>query len=217
MIQTPLLFIHGWGFDARIWDPLRTVLPAHRGKARDLGYFGPQISDPAPEADAPVIAVTHSFGTMALLNDPPPALAALIVINGFPRFTEAEDYRPATPVRLVQRMRRRLTEAPEETLRDFRLRCGTEWDNHGPLDLSRLAADLTAMESQDYRSALAAISAPVLVLASEDDPIVPPGMTAQAFSAAERITLRWSADGHHVLPLSRPGWCAEMIGQFLRP
>lgn len=215
MIQTPLLFIHGWGFDARFWDPLRAVLPAHRGTARDLGYFGPQISDPAPERDAPVIAVTHSFGTMVLLNDPPPTLAALIVINGFPRFTEAEDYRPATSARLVQRMRRRLTEAPEETLRDFRLRCGTELGNHDPLDLSRLADDLTAMESRDCRSALAAITAPILVLASEDDPIVPPGMTRQAFPASERITLRWSSGGHHILPLSRPDWCAEMIGQFL--
>ena len=217
MIQTRFLFIHGWGFNARFWDPLRAALPAHRGMARDLGYFGPQISNSGPDRDAPVVAVTHSFGTMVLLNDPRPALAALIVINGFPRFTEAEDYRPATPARLVQRMRRRLSEAPEETLRNFRRRCGTELGIHGPLDLSRLADDLTAMESQDCRSALAAITAPILVLASEDDPIVPPGMTAQAFSANAQVTLRWSADGQHVLPLSRSSWCAEMICQFLRP
>jgi len=214
MIASPFVFVHGWGFDAGFWDPLRAALAPHRGIALDLGYFGAAVSTLSSE---PVIAVTHSFGTMVLLRDPQPNLAALIIINGFPRFTEAEDYKPATPSRVVSRMRRRFEDSAPEVLNEFRRRCGAEPIGAQSLDTARLADDLAAMESLDCRLALRAISALILVLSAEDDPIVPPAMAEQAFCTAPGITIRHAATGGHILPLSKPVWCAEMIREFLTP
>ena len=63
-----LVFVHGWGFDARFWDPVARRLPGADVVRCDLGYFG----EPSwPLVEGPCLAITHSFGAMALLTDPP--------------------------------------------------------------------------------------------------------------------------------------------------
>ena len=62
-----LVFVHGWGFDARVWDAVIACLPGANIVSFDLGYFGERQW---PVVEGPSLAITHSFGTMALLAEP---------------------------------------------------------------------------------------------------------------------------------------------------
>src|SRR3546814_3936308 len=74
-------FLHGWGFDAALWDSMRATLG---GDASDLGYFGErrQFGDD----ERPFVAVGHSLGALLWLKALPPNCAGLVAINGFDRF-----------------------------------------------------------------------------------------------------------------------------------
>jgi pimeloyl-[acyl-carrier protein] methyl ester esterase len=129
-----LLFLHGWGFDASLWDGLRRALAPIESIAWDRGYFGRPNEEPA---DGPILAIGHSLGSQILAADPPPGCIGLIAINGFDRFTGEG----AVPRRAVDRMRSRFTEAPREVLDAFRMRCGAEAVEN-VLDERRLDDDL---------------------------------------------------------------------------
>ena len=55
--MTPrLVFLHGWGCDAAIFDPLRAALSDVPSVAEDLGFFGP-----ARPAEATGIGASRSW------------------------------------------------------------------------------------------------------------------------------------------------------------
>ena len=134
-----------------------------------------------------------------------PALAGLplIAVNGFPRFTATKGYPHGTPARVLDRMLKRLREAPGEVLQAFHARCGTAVPPGAPV-LERLHEDLLRMRDQDAR---ALPGQPVLACAAADDPLVSPELSRQAFPGR----LRLLAEGGHVLPLTRPGALARLI------
>ncbi len=196
-----LLFVHGWGFDASLWDGLRRALAPLESIVWDRGYFGrPQT----PPIDAPLLAIGHSLGSLILAADPPPGCIGLIAINGFDRF--AGD--GAVPRRVTDRMRRRFAAAPAEVLDAFRTRCGGV-RFEGAMDEPRLSDDLDRLATADARGA----ARPLLVLHGGADPILPPEMRAMVFAGAPRATL--PAAGH-LLPLTHPDWCAARIRAVLR-
>jgi pimeloyl-[acyl-carrier protein] methyl ester esterase len=195
-----LLFLHGWGFDAAIWDRVRAALAPIETVAWDRGYFGSPVRS---EVDAPFIAVGHSLGSLILAADPPPGCSGLIAINGFDCF--AGEGLVAT--RTLDRMRNRFTSAPEAVLADFRRRAGGQ--NHAaPIDQARLARDLDRLANDDARGK----AQPRLVLHGGEDPILPPAMRDAVFPGAPRVTL---AAGGHLLPLSHPEFCAGHIRAVL--
>lgn len=210
-MTAPLLLVHGWGFDAAIWDALAALLPDRPILHAEAGYLGAESC--WPEVPAGTIAVGHSAGVLALLERWPPGCAGLVSIAGFPRFAAAPDL-PGVPDRILARMARDLDAAPGPTLDAFRRRCGAApvTDTLVP---SRLATGLDALRAQDLRATAARLFAdgtlPLLALAAEDDPIVTPAHTRALFPAA---TLRWTDTGGHLLPVTRPDWCAEMIARF---
>jgi pimeloyl-[acyl-carrier protein] methyl ester esterase len=195
-----LLFLHGWGFDATLWDGVRSALAPLETVTRDRGYFGLPRNDTNA---GPVLAIGHSLGSLLLAADPPPGSIGLVAINGFDRF--AGD--GAVPLRVVDTMRRRFAETPGVVLDTYRVRCGGA-PHSGDLDAQRLADDLDLLASADLRGAASA----ALVLHGGADPILPPGMRAGVFAGARRETL---ADAGHLLPLTHPEWCAAMIRQVL--
>lgn len=195
-----LLFLHGWGFDASLWDGVRRALAPLPSFTWDRGYFGPPCEEPA---GAPIVAIGHSLGSLILAAAPPPGCIGLIAINGFDRF--AGD--GAVPRRVIDRMRRRFGEAPAEVLNAFRARCGgAPFD--GAIEGQRLAHDLDRLATADARDA----ARPLLVLHGGADQILPPEMRAAVFADAPRETL---ADGGHLLPLTHPEWCATLIRTVL--
>lgn len=209
-VRPTLLFAHGWAFDASVWAPLRAELADWPQAVDDAGYFGPAQ---APALEGPVIAIGHSLGVLRLLRGLPASCVGLVSINGFPRFGAAPDFAAGVPPRMLDRMRKRLSEAPGAILQDFRQRCGDP-SAFGEPRMEALARDLEALRDEDQRAALAALPVPLLMLAGEADPIVSAAMTEAAFPARPGDERHWREHGGHLLPVSDPGWCAGLIRAY---
>lgn len=209
-IRPTMLFVHGWAFDSAFWDPLRAALPEWPQAVCDAGYFGPVQE---PHLTGPVIAVGHSLGVLRLLSRLPDQCVGLVSINGFARFSSAADYPAGVPVRMLDRMRKRLAESADDVLRDFRQRCGDD----SRFDEPRTAAlhqGLEALRDDDQRAALATLPVPLLALAGSADAIVPAGMMRAAFAGRPDGDLHWRERGGHLLPVSDTDWCAAHIRAF---
>jgi pimeloyl-ACP methyl ester carboxylesterase len=200
-----ILLVHGWGFDSGVWDPLRAARPGHAWLPLDLGYFGPAHTELPTALD---LVVGHSFGCLWAMLHPGLAGVPLVAVNGFPRFAAAADYPHGTPVRVLERMLKRLGEAPREVLHAFHARCGTVPPPGEPA-LARLHADLLRMRDQDARAL--PDRQPLLACCAADDPLLPEALSRQAFPGR----LRLLADGGHALPLTRPGAVARIIEEGL--
>ncbi len=201
------VFVHGWGFSAAIWHELRAYLPPNiRISALNLGFVrgGPADAETwPPEA----IAVGHSLGLMWLLHHQNQhRFKALVSIQGFDRFS------PPVPRSRLLGMRRELARDPAATLRKFWEACGTQpFAPPEILDVARLDEGLGWLLDWDETAAKARLSCPRLALAARDDAIVPPAMSS-AIWGDEKIV--WSEIGGHVLPLSKPEWCARHVLDF---
>lgn len=211
-----LVLVHGWGFDHRLWQGLCSALPDLDAVTIDLGFFDPP-NCPAFAPDRPVVAIGHSLGVLWLLHTRPFRWQALVSINGFPRFVDAPDYAPAVPVRLVDRMIRRLPADPAGVTQEFRRRCG----HFDPLPdrpvPDSLLAGLTWLRHWDARPIAGgtATSAPILALSGDADPILPRGMDEHCFRNFPAVTSIRRDRGGHLLPLTDPSWCASQIRRFL--
>jgi pimeloyl-[acyl-carrier protein] methyl ester esterase len=205
-----IVFVHGWGFGPSIWDAVIAHLPDVDVVRADRGYFGaPEWPAPEwPTVDGPCLAVTHSFGAMALLGDAPQGCCGLLAINGFDRFTAADGHAGVHP-RVIDRMIARLESDPAAVLRDFHARLGSAVPAGTP-DAARLRDDLLAMRDGDRREASAAWPAPLLALDGADDPLLFPDMRAAQFADAPYVE-RATVAGGHVLPLTHPEICAAWI------
>ena len=206
------VLVHGWGFGPGVWNAVRDALPDGESVAVDLGFYGPpslpHIPAGRPPAGRSVVAVGHSIGAMWLLHEQPFAWDGLVLVNGFPRFTEGDGFAPATPRRVLDRMIARFDAAPQAVTTDFLRRCGCEAPPPDGLEPARLGEALRALRDWDAREAL---TGPALALAGARDPIVPPAMTEQALSGFDTA---WHPEGGHLLPLTAPDWCAERIAAF---
>ena len=200
-----ILFVHGWGYDARFWDPLRAALGDVPSAALDLGYFG------AAEITLPrdvTLLVGHSLGFLWLARQSALKHLPLIGINAFPRFIEAEDYRPAVAPRVLERMRRRVAGDIRGVLEDFWTRAGAAGPDGAP-NAAALAEGLDHLAAWDERENLASRASPTRLIAGREDAIVPPGMTEMAFKGSEMTWL----PGGHALPHTH----AAEIARLIRP
>lgn len=210
--MTAIVLVHGWGYDASVWDAVRARLdPALRVETIDLGFFStPATVAPAPTFSEPVIAVGHSLGTLWWLVQSDIPWHRLLCINGFPRFCEATDYAPAVPPRILARMRTQFTRDPAAVLAEFHAHCGAPGPTGTP-DPARLDAGLGWLAAWDGRATLAAHSNDIHALASTDDPIVPCAMSTMSFAVLPAGHLELAATPGHVLPLVHPALCARWI------
>jgi pimeloyl-[acyl-carrier protein] methyl ester esterase len=206
----PILFVHGWGFDAEFWRPVITRLPDHGALAVDLGFFN---RPRRPEIARTPLVVGHSMGFAWALAKLPRPWAGAMAVNGFPRFTAAADF-PAgiAPPRLA-RMRAQFERNPEATTRGFLADVG-----HSGADLTGLRADLLGdalafLSACDERKAMAALGCPLLALAGGRDPLVSVAMTRAGFDCCDLDILD---EGDHLLPLGHADWVAARIATFAR-
>jgi len=200
--MSQIVLVHGWGYDASIWDAVRAKLSVD-ATTIDLGFYG--AVPPAPTFTESIIAVGHSLGALWWLTQAPDAWQRLLCINGFPRFTEAAGYAPAVAPRVLSRMQAQFARDPAAVLADFHARCGSHVPTATP-KVERLATGLDWLAQWDGRTTLAARRVEVFALASTHDPIVPAAMSAMAFGTVESID---AAD--HLLPITHPELCAQWI------
>lgn len=197
-----ILLVHGWGYDSTFWDPLRAALRAPSA-ALDLGFFG------TPNAAVPAeitLLVGHSLGFLWLLRQSALCHVPLIGINAFPRFLEADGYRPAIAPRVLERMQRRVASDTRSVLEDFWTRAGAPGPD-GVGDTAALAEGLVHLANWDERENLAARASSTRLIAGSADAIVPPTMTEMAFKGSE---IAWLPGGH-ALPRTHAADIARLI------
>jgi pimeloyl-[acyl-carrier protein] methyl ester esterase len=200
-----ILFVHGWGYDASFWDPMRATLGDVRSVALNLGYFG------AAETTLPrdvTLLVGHSLGFLWLARQSALRHVSLVGINVFPRFLEDDDYRPAVAARVLERMKRRVVSDTRSVLEDFWTRAGAAGPEGVP-NAAALADGLDRLAAWDERENLASRASPTRLIAGREDAIVPPAMTEMAFKGSE---ITWLPGGH-ALPYTH----AAEIARLIRP
>ena len=198
-----ILFVHGWGYDARFWDPVRAAMGDVPSAALDLGYFG--STDTMLPRDVTLL-VGHSLGFLWLARQGAFKHVPLVGINAFPRFLEAADYRPAVPARVLERMKRRVLSDTRGVLEDFWIRAGAAGPDRAP-NATALAAGLDHLAAWDDRENLAARASPTRLIAGSEDVIVPAAMTEMAFKGSNTTWL----PGGHALPHSHAADVARLI------
>ena len=205
--MTPILFVHGWGFDARFWEPVAERLPDFQKHFIDFGFYGDEVK---PGVERPLV-VAHSLGLPWALANLDRPWAGLMAINGFARFTRSWDFINATAPRLVERMHARFGETPEIVAKDFLYRCGIDQVDLTGMKTEAMSKALGWLVKCDERAALAALDCPLEALAGTEDLIVPDPMSRDSFPP-ECLTLVEGAG--HLLPLTHPEWVAARIRLF---
>lgn len=203
-----LLFVHGWGFDASIWQSVADRLDQWACAFVERGYFGEAH---IPEMSEPFVLVAHSFGAMWALRNVSPNCRGLVAVNGFDCFAARPDF-TGVPSRLLDRMIAQFDQEPKAVVGEFRRRCGASAPCGEP-DVARLRDDLLAMRDVDCRAETARVGWPILSLQGTDDPILPPAMREAVFASASQAE-RKTFEGGHLLPLTVPDFCAAQITTF---
>ncbi len=212
--MTPIVFVHGWGFDARLWDSVRSKLADFDCDCVDLGFSG-KPKGAHTDGERQTVAVGHSLGLLWLLHERPFRWRALVSVSGIPRFTKAPGYRQGVDSRVLDATIARFAGKPMATVRDFLHYCGCD-AAPANIDPARLGEGLRWLRDWDARAALAAEPGPVLALYSMDDAVVPKALSEGIFAARPNTRLAAAPDGGHALPLTRPDWCASQIREFVR-
>lgn len=201
------VFVHGWGFNGRLWADLATHLPEAKISHVDLGFVagGPEAQAGWPDDADDAIAIGHSLGVLWLLKQKR-RFKALVSVQGFDR------YCPHVPPVRVAALKRGLARNAQETLGAFWRSCGApDFASSGALNVARLDEGLDWLMHWDAEGAKKSVRCPILTLAARDDVIVPPAMSEAVWGAE---TIHWSPDGGHVLPLRHPEWCARHVREF---
>lgn len=218
-MKPPLLvLVHGWGFDASVWTPLREALDGVETIAFDLGFYGHPRRPALPgDGRRRLVAVGHSLGLLWLLHERPFAWRGLIGINGFPRFAAAADFPEGVPAPILDRMASGLCRSPRRVVEDFLIRSGGRkaWAADGEPDAAALGRGLEWLKDWDARATFAFDPGPVLLLNATADAIVSEAMIRAAIRGRNGTEPRWRRGGDHLLLLSDPEWCALRIGAFL--
>ena len=203
-----LLFAHGWALDRTLWDGVLTALGEDAAQAvvLDAGYYGRPA--PLPEIDGPVLGVGQSLGALELLADPPAGLKGVVVLDGFARFGQAEDFPQGVPARVLARMNKRVADG---ALAEFLERAGGMVPDGTP-DVARLTQGLERLETLDGRPC----ALPLWRLHSAGDPIATLAMADAAFEGLDVRERRIRPSTDHLSPIHDPQACADLIRTALK-
>ena len=199
-------FVHGWGEDPRIWDRTVSQLKDIQPYFIDLGFIKNDV-EAEKEIPEDSFVVGHSLGVLWALKNLPTSTKGLVSICGFDRFTSF------VPARVLKTMQKNLETDPYSQMTGFWQQAGAgEYASEEDLNIEPLKQGLEWLKSLDAEKELLNLDMPILVIASQDDKIVP-------FEASQRIwnkyKFKYVENGGHMLPLKKPEFCAEYIQNFL--
>lgn len=215
-----ILLVHGWGFGPWIWNGMMDRLTALMSPLDlevvplELGFFGPPTPPQNGHFD---VAVGHSLGFLWLLENRLITFDRLVSINGFTRFSRADDFPTGWPGRVVQRMRKQLAVDAESMLAEFMSKSGVEAEfrkhtDWAAVDIAKLDWALEALINRDGREQWSQFEGPTRAIAGTLDEIVTPGQTRACFFESD---VQWLKSNSHCLPLKFPEICAALVRELI--
>lgn len=199
----PLVCLHGWGMNLRVFDPLRRTLgtvswavdlPGHGRSEWDAARadFDSQLHDLLQILPPRCVLLGWSLGAqfaMQIALQFPERVAGLVLIAATPRFGQSPDWPHGLDADAVEVFRDLLTRDWRQTLEDFiwlQLRGSRNAEAaqremrealqaHGAPDPAALVAGLAILADRDMRDVISLVDVPALVLTGQNDRVTPPG------------------------------------------
>ncbi len=199
-----LVFIHGWAFDQTFWNLLRALTPGIPSLAVDLGFL--QNARDVPDFSPKDVLVGHSLG-FAWGISAYASWKGWIAINGFARFAGDEESGGCVSASAIRALRRNLSADPPKTVADFYKNIS----HAAPCPALNPDALLEGLNFLQTVNASVRNRPNGLVLADENDPLVPQTATAHLARQHKDTKIHWHKNGGHLLPLTAAAWCAEKV------
>jgi len=204
--QLPLVMLHGWGMNLRVFDLLREDLAARETWAIDLPGHGRSPWWPAAaEFEEQVRAVLAllpprciligwSFGAklaMAIAAREPQRVAALVLLAASPKFARSADWPHGMEQQALRAFRVVLEQDWQQTLSDFialQLRGSRNAGDaqevieaalagQGAPNRDALMAGMALLDTVDLRELVPRITQPTLIVVGQNDRVTLPGAT----------------------------------------
>lgn len=204
-----LLFIHGWGFDSRVWNGVREHLNEFEHDCIDFGFTKDTLRhEELP--DHPYVAVGHSMGVMWALKNQNEHIKGLVSFGGFDCFYKH------VPAEILDGFRQRFESDPAAHMKRFWAQ-GLEEDlcPVDRLELDRLKEAMDWLGGWDAEKEAREFKHPILAVALKNDKIVPPAMSEAVWTKIPEASLVWHETGSHFLPATEPQYCADQIRRFV--
>ncbi|MBI5786838.1 MAG: alpha/beta fold hydrolase [Rhodocyclales bacterium] len=210
-----LVFVAGWGFDSRVWQPVAERLAGDFRISYEL--------DAAPEG---AIVCGWSLGALRVLRESATA-ERLVLVAATPRFVKAPDWTDAQAPELLDGFSAAVIADPQAALRRFaalmnqgdaQAREITRQLN-GLLreripDSATLATGLAALRDTDLRKSAALVRQPTLLIHGEHDPLMPPAAAQWLADHMPDARLEVFAGTAHAPFLSQPDRFAQRVREF---
>jgi pimeloyl-[acyl-carrier protein] methyl ester esterase len=241
----PLVLLHGWGMNLRVFDGLRAALGAqHRVIAMDLPGHGrsPWTAGSSPQQQLDELAamlprgatlVGWSLGgqlALQLASQPSLGVHRLVLIGTSPRFVRADDWPHGIAAATLHDFAARLERDADQTVADFlelqvrgsidaaavRATLQQSLQQHGAAAPEALRAGLALLEHNDLRELARRIDIPALVIAGQYDCVTPPqGAQALVRLMSQARLLQIQRAGHAPL-ISHAAQLGAALLDFMR-
>ncbi|MBV8245407.1 MAG: alpha/beta fold hydrolase [Candidatus Eremiobacteraeota bacterium] len=235
----PLVFVHGVGSSAAIWDPqLRAFSATHRCAAIELRGNGagedspPEsitrdgfVQDVLAVADALGFSTFHFVGCslggvvgFELWKHAPQRLRSLVFVGSFAAYPDGTRY-AATIVDAVRDFGSMTEFARARAPRVVppgapRQRLDETIEQMARKSVRSYVASTRATWTGDYRALLPSIAVPVLVVAGELDPVAPPVRSEEIAAAIPGARLVVVPGAGHVTNADAPAAFNSVLGEF---
>jgi len=241
----PLVLLHGWGLNLRVFDGLRAALgsdqhilaidlPGH-GASPWTGQASAQqwLACIAGKLPRGAVLVGWSLGAQLALQlaaDPALAVQRLVLIAASPRFVYAHDWPHGIAAATLRQFAAQLERDPQQTVSDFlelqvrgslaaaavRASLRHALQQHGMARPEALQAGLGLLEHNDLRELARGIHVPALVVAGQYDRVTPPQAGQALAQLLPRGQLLQIARAGHAPFLSHAQQVSASLLEFLR-
>ena len=241
----PLVLLHGWGMNLRVFDALAATLAAHyRVTVIDLPGHGASpwnaqlaqsqwLAGVAALLPRAATLVGWSLGgqlALQLASQPALAVRRLVLIATNARFVQSTDWPAGLPAATLTAFAAQLERDAPGTIADFlelqvrgsmdatavRMGLQQSLQRHGMAQPQGLRAGLALLEHNDLRELARGLDVPALVIAGQYDRVTPPQAAQALVRLLPQAQLLQIPRAGHAPFLSHPAPVAAALLDFLR-